>query len=385
MRILDRERCWDFFKAYFICFFSLVCLYVVIDAFTNLDEFTEVSPSVLGAVARMARYYSVRTSVFYDQLCGVITMMAAIFTVTWLQKNNQLLAMLAAGISAKRVIVPVFVGAGFAAILAILNQEIVMPRFAEELQRTPDMNAGQKLRVWSRHDVNDILIHGTDGYEAFQTIEPFHATLPVSRFGALLTLEAVEARYVPDTDQTSPLRGGWVLYGARLIPGDAAVDAGILKTVEAELMAKLPPPRMPHRVADGESMFLRTNISFTTLTRGQSWFAFAPTPALLEALRDPTSENERTRIAVFLHARLIRPVLSITLLFLSLPLVMSGDKRNMFINLGLSLGTALVVYGTTFFMQYLGNSRVLTPEQAAWTPLILFGTLAAWRWDRIRT
>jgi lipopolysaccharide export LptBFGC system permease protein LptF len=57
----------------------------------------------------------------------------------------------------------------------------------------------------------------------------------------------------------------------------------------------------------------------------------------------------------------------------------------MFINLGLSLGTALVVYGTTFFMQYLGNSRVLTPEQAAWTPLILFGTLGAWRWDRIRT
>ena len=46
-------------------------------------------------------------SQFYDRLCGVIGMMAAIFTVTWMQKNNELLAMLAAGISTQRVIRPV--------------------------------------------------------------------------------------------------------------------------------------------------------------------------------------------------------------------------------------------------------------------------------------
>ena len=43
MRILDRERYWAFFKAYVICFIALVGLYVVIDAFANLDEFSEVA------------------------------------------------------------------------------------------------------------------------------------------------------------------------------------------------------------------------------------------------------------------------------------------------------------------------------------------------------
>lgn len=47
MRILDRERYWSFVKAYFICFLTLVGLYVVIDAFSNLDEFEEVSDSTL--------------------------------------------------------------------------------------------------------------------------------------------------------------------------------------------------------------------------------------------------------------------------------------------------------------------------------------------------
>ena len=36
-------------------------------------------------------------------------MMAAIFTVTWMQRNNEQLAMLAAGISTHRAIVPVLV------------------------------------------------------------------------------------------------------------------------------------------------------------------------------------------------------------------------------------------------------------------------------------
>ena len=54
----------------------------------------------------MSRYYLVHQSQFFDQLCGVIGMMAAIFTVTWMQRNNEQLAMLAAGVSTHRAIRP---------------------------------------------------------------------------------------------------------------------------------------------------------------------------------------------------------------------------------------------------------------------------------------
>src|SRR5207249_5707816 len=84
MRILDRERYWAFFKASVICFIALVGLYVVIDAFANLDEFSEVAGGVT-LFRNMGRYYLVKLSLFYDRLCGVIVMMAAIFTVTWMQ------------------------------------------------------------------------------------------------------------------------------------------------------------------------------------------------------------------------------------------------------------------------------------------------------------
>ena len=138
MRILDRQRYWAFFKAYVICFIALVGLYVVIDAFSNFDEFAKRADGAVEMFQVMGRFYLVHMSQFYDRLCGVIGMMAAIFTVTWMQRNNELLAMLAAGISTQRVIRPVWISALLVSVLAVVNQELIMPPLAEELQKSHD-------------------------------------------------------------------------------------------------------------------------------------------------------------------------------------------------------------------------------------------------------
>src|SRR4051794_18615577 len=83
LSILDRQRYWAFFKAYLICYFSLVGLYIVIDAFSNLDEFSKRADTAGEIFRIMSRYYLVHESEYFDRLCGVIGMMAAIFTVTW--------------------------------------------------------------------------------------------------------------------------------------------------------------------------------------------------------------------------------------------------------------------------------------------------------------
>src|SRR3954462_9161268 len=152
MRILDRERYRQFFKAYLICFTALVGLYVVIDAFSNFDEFAKRADGAVEMFSIMGRFYMVHMSQFYDRLCGVIGMMAAIFTVTWMQKNNELLAMLAAGISANRVIRPAIISACLVSTLAALNEESITPRFTDSLQRTPDDDGKRKIKAGSRWD-----------------------------------------------------------------------------------------------------------------------------------------------------------------------------------------------------------------------------------------
>ncbi len=386
LRILDRERYWAFFKAYVISFVSLVGLYVVIDAFSNIDEFLKITNSTGELFRHMGYYYLVRTSFFYDKLCGVITMMAAIFTVTWMQKNNELLAMLAAGISAKRVIVPVLVSAVMVSVLAVLNQELLIPRISSDLQRTPDDDGERPVIASSRYDVNDIQLQGKQGFRAEKSIDNFHAFLPVSRFGTAISIDAVSATYIPDDDPKSPLRGGWLLWGAQLSPPEAEPDGKVLLKVDPELI-----PRLPRHLGKGPAptigrlIFLRSSVTFTNIIRTADWYQFATTPDLIRALSDPSSPTESVNVSVFLHGRLVRPITSLILLCLSLPLVLSGEGRNMFINLGLSLGTSALFYGTSFMVNYLGGSKVLSPELSAWIPIIAFGSLAAARWDNIRT
>ncbi len=122
------------------------------------------------------------------------------------------------------------------------------------------------------------------------------------------------------------------------------------------------------------------------MTRKQTWYYFATTRDLLQALTNTwTAKSERTNVSVFVHMRLLRPILAINLLFMSLPLVLGGFGRNTFINLGFALGNSAIFYGAIFICQELGSFEIVGPALAAWIPLIGFGTLATWRWGDIRT
>jgi lipopolysaccharide export system permease protein len=388
MRILDRQRYWSFFKAYVICFVSLVGLYVVIDAFSNLDEFAEVATGVQ-LFYNMGRYYLIKMSLIYDQICGVITQMAAIFTVTWLQRNNELLAMLAAGISTKRVIRPVLISAIAISSLAVMNQELIMPRLGEELEKPPDDDGIRKVKAYNRYDSNDIFFEADLADRSNKIITKYHATLPISIASEIIELQSREARYIPEDETNLPLRGGWLIRGAQfpMTPSTKALETlthGILTPVDDPSL--YPPPLDPVLARPGmPTYFLKSSLTFTAITRSRHWYHYATTIDLIRGLSDPSNAGDRVDMLVFLHARIIRPLLSVTLMLMSLPLVLGGMGRNMFINLGLSLGTSGVFYAANFLFQYLGGHEVLTPELAAWAPLILFGSFAAARWDTIRT
>jgi hypothetical protein len=81
VKILGRQRCWAFLKAYATCFTALVGLYVVIDAFSNFDEFTTRASGTGEIFMVMGRHYLAHMSEFCSRLCGVAGVMAAIFTV----------------------------------------------------------------------------------------------------------------------------------------------------------------------------------------------------------------------------------------------------------------------------------------------------------------
>jgi lipopolysaccharide export system permease protein len=439
VRILDKQRYWSFVKAYLICYVSLVGLYIVIDAFSNIDEFYKRADDTLELFKIMGRYYLVHQSQFFDQLSGVIGMMAAVFTVTWMQRNNEQLAMLAAGVSTHRAILPVLFSSVVVSSLVAINQEAIMPRYAEELSKSHDDDGIQKVHVSTRYDSQGVMLQGYEADRATRSIMPCYATIPRWALGRIRDVKGDQATYVPPDHPTAPLKGGWLIRGATINPpfDEAASKASARLLIPLDDLRGFPPPYVarskgaapsavpaPARLSgftphseiaylaslptlplclnpailrtymslDGRietvhgNYFLKSTLTFQAVTRKPNWYQYATTPDLLQGLTDPSTEgSERTDVAMFLHVRFLRPVLGMNLLFMSLPLVLGGYGRNTFISLGLALGNSAMFYGAIILCQYLGSFAILTPALAAWVPLFGFGTIAALRWGRIRT
>ena len=90
-----------------ICFFSLTGLYIVIDGFANLDDFMIYADKHGKLLPVMGEYYAYRSLSFFDRTSGILTLIAAMFTVTWIQRHQELTALEAAGLSKGRIIKPV--------------------------------------------------------------------------------------------------------------------------------------------------------------------------------------------------------------------------------------------------------------------------------------
>ena len=132
--ILDRYLLRQFVQTFLICFLSLTGLYVVIDGFANLEEFIDFGRKQGGLLKVMGEYYAYRSLSFFDTMSPILSLIAAMFTVTWIQRHNELTAIEAAGIPKSRVIRPV-IGAAIviSVIAAVVNRELIIPNVRHHL------------------------------------------------------------------------------------------------------------------------------------------------------------------------------------------------------------------------------------------------------------
>src|SRR5262245_38499872 len=198
MKTIDRMLLLSYLKAYLFCLVSLLSLYVVVDLFTNLEDFAHGLTGLMPVLKRIGTYYGYKVSQIFDRLCEAIVLLAATFTVAWVQRNNELLPLLSAGVSTRRVIRPVLVGAVLMLGLGVANQELVIPKIAHFLKTDRgDPEGNGKREVPGGFDRNGVHIEGFVGSRRDLSVESFHVLIPETIASGLLHVSAEMAYYVP--------------------------------------------------------------------------------------------------------------------------------------------------------------------------------------------
>jgi lipopolysaccharide export system permease protein len=365
MKLIDRWLLRTFFKAWTVCFVSLVSLYLVIDLFSKLDEFLEAAD---GATPRflkvIAIFYSSQVVLIFDRLWSIIVLLAAMFTIAWLQRNNELLPLLSAGISTRRVLRPVFLGTLIVVGLSTANREWLMPRLADRLQHhASDPEGAHNKPIRGAYEPNDILISGQEGNRQGRVVHRFTCTIPEKIAGTLCHITAERAYYIPKGPQEPS--GGWLLS----------------ETTPSEIWWKDP----VLEVLDTNKFFLRTErVDFDMVTRNRNWYQFASTWDIFEEMQKSQAAR-LAAMAVQLHLRLTLPLLTLLMVLMGVAVILRDQSRNVFLNAGLCLLLSAVFYGAGYFFKHLGEYEYLSPPLAAWLPVLLFGPPALTMLDAIHT
>lgn len=377
MRIIDRYLLMQFVRTFLICWVSLTGLYIVVDAFGNLDEFMRYSEqSGRPLFGILGEYYFYRSIFFFDRMSAVLAMIAAMFTITWIQRHNELTALMAAGISKMRVVRPVIIAAAIVTLSAAISREFIIPGMRERLTRDPKDLMGDASQAMNTHVDNesDIIFHGQYTQAKDQRIHEPRFVLPVGldTYGKHIT--ARDAFYRP----VEPGRPSGYLFRGEVIPTELTKNPGPKLRENARVLTHLDAPDW---IADGEC-FVVSNVDFTQLSSGRKWRQFMSTPELVAGLSNP-SLDYGADVRVMVHSRLVQPLSDVCLLFLGLPLVLRRENRNIFSAIAMCFGLTVVFLVVGMACQYLGTIVLIRPSLAAWLPLMIFIPTATFMYDRI--
>ena len=367
LTIIDRQMLAAFFKAYIVCLVSMLSLYVVVDLFTNLDDFTGKNKSWQRVALDIGAFYGFRLTQIFDRLCEAIVLLAAMFTIAWIQRNNELVPLLSCGVSVHRVVAPVLGGAFSLLSLAVFNQEIIIPAISEKLMsEKDDPHAVNTIAVRSGYEPNGIHFEGDKADRTSRTVQNLRVTIPESLSGNLIHITAKTAVFHPDADGG---RGGkWEL----------------LQTQPREIEGWDRENHLFETVDTGRYLLHVREMNFEAITRNPNWFGFASTTRLYQEMQRPDA-SRAPALAVLFHARLVRPVIGMVLVLLGLSVILQDQNRNIFISAGLCLVLCAMFFGAAYAAKMLGENDMVPPALAAWLPLVIFGPYALVLFDAAHT
>ncbi len=372
MPIIDRYIVSLFLKIFLICFVSFSGLFIVVDTFSNLEEFLRLGQSG-NTVQVIASYYGPRVLQFFDRTAPLIALVAAIFSVALMQRTNELTAIAAGGISNRRIVRPILVVTAILVLMMIVNRELLIPQVRDKLaMNAQDLSGsgGRSVGLTVDHSTG-ILIRGQQVTPARHSIDAPEFTLPAALADHGDRITAEEGVFTPASDEHP---AGYLLENVTL--AHRQEDASSQRLEDRTII---------FRPADNDwlhenQMFIASGIDTLELAYGRELLRHASLGEMIVRSRQPSSSySNQNRVDI--HWRIVQPIFDMSILLIGLPLVIARGERNLFLSAGICMLVVMLMVLAVIASQSLGAARLVAPPAlAAWLPLIIFVPVAATMW-----
>ncbi len=314
-KVIDRYLAAMFVKIFVICWISLTGLFVMVDVFSNLEEFLDLGKQAGGLSAVLWDYYTPRVFDFFDRTAPLLALIAAIGTLVWMQRSNELVAVEAAGISKSRMVWPLVACMVLLTIASVANREWLIPQYKSSLARNAqswDGNEARPLNPQQDQETGLWVVGGKITLAQKRIDNPeFQLPLAAQDFGR---------RVIAETATWSAAGEGHPV-GFILKKVVDPVDATKRPSIQVAQRPLVISPSDSHWLAEDE-LFIACGVPLEDLAFGQDIQRYASLNQQILGLRNPSLWfSNRQRVQV--HARIVRPALDLLILLIGIPVVLS--------------------------------------------------------------
>src|SRR4029450_6221720 len=357
-RPLDRYVFSEFWKIFTMTALGFPRLIIIIDLTDNLDKY--LNRQLPRAQIALSYVYFIPDSMFLVMPAAVLV--AAVFSIGALTRHSEITAAKASGISFYRLTLPIYLGAIFAAGLAIALGELV-----------PITN-GKRADLLEEKKFQP----GTDRYNFVFAAERGRVYKISSLNAEKGKLEGIEIErkgkgpdyptYVLTADQGDySTRRGWALTkGAiHVIPSDTLADVTFaFDSLHDRSMSEAPTELMATPKAPQE-------LGYRALSR------------YIAALERSGGDANELRVERAL--KLAVPITCIIIALFGAPLATSTQRGGAAYGIGISLATTVIFLMLIQLTKAVGGKGLIPPEVAAWMPNAVFAVIGTGMLAGVRT
>ncbi|MDD4618997.1 MAG: LptF/LptG family permease [Bacteroidales bacterium] len=349
INILDKYIIKKFIGTYFFAILIFIVIVIIFDISEKIDEFVEKGATLEGIVFQ---YYANFIPYFMNMFNPLFVFIAVIFFTSKLASHSEIIAMLAGGVSFKRLLYPYFLSSLVIALLSLFLNLVVIPP-ANKVRLEFQENYISDKYVNTNRDIHFQLSPGT--YVYMESFNSWNNT--ASRF----TLETIQGHTIvsklsAETAVWDTTIQGWKLYNYFLRKNnEMGVDISSGKTLDTVINLSIKDLNQRENIVESYNYNELNDLIDTQKLRGDKRVIYAQI-------------EKNTRFALPFSAFIL------TLIGVSL----SSRKRKGGIGMNIGIGLVLSFSYILFlrFSQMFVHAGVLPPWIALWVPNMLYALIS---------
>lgn len=331
------------------CLMAFALVYVVFDLFDNLGDFLAGGTSLW----LIARYYVILLPSVLVRFVPIAVLLAVMYALYQLSKNNELIAFRASGVSLGRVMVPYIVTGFVVSVTVLIVNETIGPTSAywchkfvrEQKKGTPDIHISQisfkrekSNRFWfiNRFDSRDFSMQGV--------------FVSQMRDDGLTEASALRAE------------------GGQWLDGHWFFTNITIQAFDEDGAPRGAPEFIPAREM---SDYSERPVDFLNVVKKPEFLSTAELKRYLRVHRNLEPQSVASTLTD-MHSRLAFPWASLIVVLLGVPLGTHSGRKGVMPAIAFCLAMLAGYYGLMMFGIFLGKNMLAPPAVGGWLPIAVF-------------